>query len=381
MQQFVDRIKAHAEHVLNVGAHCNTEETTKQALILPLLDALGFSPFDPTKCKAEVKADFAGAKVGERVDYALYCNGNPVIYIEAKSYSEKLSNHSPQLSRYFNSTPSVAFGAVTNGKEWRFFTDLKQKNIMDDKPFLSLNFEQLDETLISKLFKFRHDEFQADVLRNVAEESMLQNAFRTVINEILKAPDSDFVKFVAGKAGIDRQLNARFVEGITPIVKQAIEKALSGMLVVGLATEEPKQESAALSDDAVIVNPDNENIQTTKDELRALEIAQEILGVDAVNGIDTESYFSVVAQNKRNRWVVRYFGDKKRPTVSFGIDLTDSHKSLVEDSGLEIASGDQVVIDKPDNLMRLAKIIKDSFAYNSNDENFKRQSKDVTPES
>lgn len=301
MQQFVERIKSHAEHVLKVGAHCNTEETTKQALILPLLDVLGFSPFDPTKCKAEVKADFHGAKAGERVDYALYCNGNPVIYIEAKSYSEKLSNHSPQLSRYFNSTPSVAFGAVTNGKEWRFFTDLKQKNIMDDKPFLSLNFEQLDESLVSKLFKFRHDEFQADVLRNVAEESMYQNAFRTVINEILRAPDADFVKFVAGKAGIERQLNARFVEGITPIVKQAIEKALSGMLVVGLATEEPKQEIVATTDGAVIVNPDNENIQTTKDEMRVLEISQEILGADAVNAMDTESYFSIVAKNKRNR--------------------------------------------------------------------------------
>ncbi len=53
MEEFKRRIAAHIEHVNKVGAHCSTEETTKQALILPLLDILGFSPYDPTKVKAE----------------------------------------------------------------------------------------------------------------------------------------------------------------------------------------------------------------------------------------------------------------------------------------------------------------------------------------
>jgi predicted type IV restriction endonuclease len=42
MQVFTDRLHRHAEHVRTVGAHCTTEETTKQALILPFLDILGF---------------------------------------------------------------------------------------------------------------------------------------------------------------------------------------------------------------------------------------------------------------------------------------------------------------------------------------------------
>lgn len=45
MEEFKKRIAAHIEHVKKVGAHCATEETTKQALILPLLDILGFSPY------------------------------------------------------------------------------------------------------------------------------------------------------------------------------------------------------------------------------------------------------------------------------------------------------------------------------------------------
>lgn len=153
MQHFKDRIKNHAEHVANVGTHCSTEETTKQALILPLLDILGFNPFDPTRVKAEYGADFPGVKASERVDYALFCQGVPVMFIEAKAYNEKLSNHSAQLSRYFNATPEVAIGAVTNGREWRFFTDLGNKNMMDAEPFLSIDFTNIDDPLIPRLYQ------------------------------------------------------------------------------------------------------------------------------------------------------------------------------------------------------------------------------------
>lgn len=58
MDNFKARLKNHVEHVKQVGQHCSTEETTKQALILPFLDILGFSPYDPQKVKAEYGADF-----------------------------------------------------------------------------------------------------------------------------------------------------------------------------------------------------------------------------------------------------------------------------------------------------------------------------------
>ena len=62
------------------------------------------------------------------------------MFIEAKPYVANLTNHAPQLSRYFNSSLGVTIGAITNGKEWRFFTDLINPNVMDDKPFLTVDF-------------------------------------------------------------------------------------------------------------------------------------------------------------------------------------------------------------------------------------------------
>ena len=52
MEEFLNRLKKHTEHIQKVGVHCETEETTKQALILPFLDILGFSAYDPTKVLA-----------------------------------------------------------------------------------------------------------------------------------------------------------------------------------------------------------------------------------------------------------------------------------------------------------------------------------------
>ncbi len=73
MDNFKVKIKHHVDHVKSAGQHCTTEETTKQALILPFLDILGFSSYDPQKVKAEYGADFPGLKANERVDYALFC--------------------------------------------------------------------------------------------------------------------------------------------------------------------------------------------------------------------------------------------------------------------------------------------------------------------
>lgn len=381
MHSFTDRTRSHADHVRTVGAHCTTEETTKQALILPLLDILGFSPFDPTKVKAEYSADFPGVKASERVDYALFCHGVPVMFIEAKSYGEKLSNHSPQLSRYFNATPEVTIGAVTNGREWRFFTDLNSKNMMDADPFLAVDFEALDETLLPRLARFRHDEFQPEALRTLAEETVYLNAFTDAISQSLREPDADFVRYVANRAGIQRQLNARFLESITPIVKQAVGRSVSEMVVSGLSakpvvTEAPKLAPAPVETHdptADIVDPSNSRIVTTYAERRLFEIVRDIVGQDVdLTAKDTESYYSVLYQGKVNRWLLRYHADKKQPAIQIIVPITEARRREVERAGLQFGPGDAILLPQPEHLLRISGIVFDALAHCQDDGNFKR---------
>ncbi|CAI0772518.1 Uncharacterized conserved protein [Serratia entomophila] len=385
MNAFRDKLKAHVHHVASVGQHCNTEETTKQALILPLLETLGFHPYDPTKVKAEYGADFPGVKVGERVDYALFCHAVPVMFIEAKSFSQNLTNHSPQLSRYFNATPEVTVSAITNGKEWRFFTDLKDKNIMDDAPFLKIDFSDLNDSDIEQLYRFRHDQFQPEALRTLAEESIYLTSFTKTISASLRDVDLDFVRYVANRSNVQRQLNQRFLETITPLVRLAVEKAVSAMVVSGLSVTTESATGLALESGDVnqldplapIVDPENSKIVTTYTERALFDNVAMILGGEAdLSAKDTESYYSILFQGKTTRWILRYFDNKQRPTILLPLEIDDARHAEITRAGLELAAGGHIIIDRPENILRLTGLIIDSYKYCIDDENFRQKKKD-----
>ncbi|MCM1959037.1 type I restriction endonuclease [Acinetobacter modestus] len=386
MEEFISRLKSHIEHVKRVGSHCNTEETTKQALILPLLDILGFSPYDPTKVLAEFAADFPGVKATERVDYALYCNGQPVMFIEAKPYVADLTNHAPQLSRYFNSSLGVTIGAITNGKEWRFFTDLINTNVMDEKPFLTIDFTKANPEDLTQLAEFKHDNFHAEKLRFFAEENQYIQQFKAVIKRSINEVDIDFVRYVAQQANIQRQLNTKFLESIQPFVKQAVQQAISDTVVKGLTsptviTAQPIEPTKSVEEAPTsikaetpdfIVNPDNEKIITTKDEQELHRIVSELFPEIELEPKDTESYFSVLYQGKNNRWLFRYDVNRKRHTIQFIVPMDDSRRKELERAGLEVQGNGQIFLEKPEHIYRMVGILRDSLEHCMNDENFKR---------
>ena len=383
MDAFKNRLKLHSEHVKNVGLHCTTEETTKQALILPFLDILGFSPYDPQKVKAEYGADFPGVKANERVDYALFCQGIPVMFIEAKAYKEKIDNHCPQLSRYFNSTPEVTISAITNGVEWRFFTDLKEKNIMDATPFLKIRMDEVTDADAEQLFRFRHDKFKPEALRTLAEESVYLSAFTKTISSSLREVDQEFVRYVASRSNVERQLNQRFLESITPLVKQAVELSVSAMVVSGLSgknsTESPhdevhddnEQEKSDVQAD--IVDPDNPNIVTTYNERQLFDKIVSIIGAEHdIQYKDTASYFGVLFQGKTNRWIVRYYDKKSKSSIQLPIELNDITINEISRAGLTCDTS-RIYMDNPEDILRISGLVLDSFEYVKNDENFRKK--------
>lgn len=383
MDAFKNRLKLHSDHVKNVGLHCTTEETTKQALILPFLDILGFSPYDPQKVKAEYGADFTGVKANERVDYALFCQGIPVMFIEAKAYKEKIDNHCPQLSRYFNSTPEVTISAITNGVEWRFFTDLKEKNIMDPTPFLKIRMDEATDADAEQLFRFRHDKFKPEALRTLAEESVYLSAFTKTISSSLREVDQEFVRYVASRSNVERQLNQRFLESITPLVKQAVELSVSAMVVSGLSGKNPTEslhdevhdenEQEKSDAQADVVDPDNPNIVTTHNERQLFDKIVSIIGFEHdIQYKDTASYFGVLFQGKTNRWIVRYYDKKSKSSIQLPIDLNDITINEISRAGLT-CDASRIYMDNPEDILRISGLVLDSFEYVKNDENFRKK--------
>ena len=88
------------EKIRSKSSQPTTEEVTKQWLVMPLLVALGYDPYS-SDIIPEFTLDVV-TKKGEKVDYALQINNQPVALIECKQLSVQLSEkHISQLYRYF----------------------------------------------------------------------------------------------------------------------------------------------------------------------------------------------------------------------------------------------------------------------------------------
>ena len=155
-----NKLKSLAEKVLKLQGQIDTEESTKHAFVLPFINLLGYDTFDPTEVVPEFTADL-GLKKGEKVDYAIFQNGVPIIIIECKKWREKLNAHNSQLFRYFHTT-KTRFALLTNGIDYQFYTDLEATNKMDERPFLEFNISQLKESSINEIAKFHKSNFDVE---------------------------------------------------------------------------------------------------------------------------------------------------------------------------------------------------------------------------
>ena len=153
---FEDDLARHVDQIKVRVPHVRGEEATKQALVVPLFQVLGYDVWNPLEVQPEYGADFTKVKKSgqvEKVDYALRINNEPVVFVECKAVDAALDNHDGQLSRYFNTTPSVRVGILTNGVRLKVFTDLQQPNIMDDKPWMDFDLRTAKAAEIDALKK------------------------------------------------------------------------------------------------------------------------------------------------------------------------------------------------------------------------------------
>ena len=82
---FIDEIKTLAAKIPKVTKNINTEEATKNALVLPMINILGYNIFDPKEVTPEFTTDH-GTKKGEKVDFAIFKDGS--ICDNIKGYAE-----------------------------------------------------------------------------------------------------------------------------------------------------------------------------------------------------------------------------------------------------------------------------------------------------
>ena len=195
---FEDDLKVLAQRASQPLNHVKTEEATKTALVMPFIQALGYDVFDPAEVVPEFSAD-VGTKQGEKVDYAIISDGKPIMLIECKHVTVTLEHlQINQLLRYFHAT-DARIGILTNGRVYKFFSDIREPNKMDSEPFLEVDLRSLDDTAISELKRFEERRFDVDAILEAAKGLKYTAVMKQRLSQQINSPDDAFVRWISHK--------------------------------------------------------------------------------------------------------------------------------------------------------------------------------------
>ncbi|MBL7827272.1 MAG: type I restriction enzyme HsdR N-terminal domain-containing protein [Saprospiraceae bacterium] len=326
LKQLADKIEATKEQI-------GTEEGTKNSFIMPLLQILGYDVFNNSEVVPEFIAD-VGMRKNEKVDYALYKNGKPVVLIECKKWKEKLDKHGTQLTRYF--TFSVAkFGILTNGIRFWFYTDLDKTNIMDNYPFFQFDITDHTEAEAEFVKLFCKDNYDQKKILDLATELVYSREIRTLLHSELKNPTRDFIKYIAEKTYLEKQrgrITDKVMTMYTDLTKKTLPALIDEMFSERLIPKSP------LTEDDNNAFEDNK-IVTTEEELEAYFIVKAICRqkVEASRIVfrDAQTYFAIILDNNRLKTICRIYLNSSKKFIG----VFDANKQEVK---IEIQSVDDI---------------------------------------
>ncbi len=347
---YVKRVGELAEHVKV------NEQATKQSLIAPLFTLLGYDLTDPRECMPEYKVDFGKERSTKPIDWAFLQGGRPVFFVEAKEVGKKLAGYDEQLADYFAKAPEAKVGILTNGVQWRFFTDLVNENVMDKEPFIKWEVLGDEAPPFDFLTLLQKSQYNSQLIRTFAERKRAQNL---LVNELarLLEPAPEFTKLAI--ANIEtRNLTATVVESWKPIVANAINEWAKQRTLSSVLNAPRDGQASEPADEA----EKGSRIETTQEELDAFALITRLLGDKKVAYTDTVTYFKVHLPEKHTWVVCRLYLGRKRPKVWFPLPMEKVQAAL---PGMDVATPELgwacVTLESPTEIEKLAEVLKLSW--------------------
>lgn len=277
---FIDEIRALSTRIAAAQHMVQTEEATKNAMVMPFIHLLGYNVFDPLEVTPELIAD-VGTKKGEKVDYAILKDGKPIILFECKKCGGDLNiNHASQLFRYFHVT-EARFGVLTNGTTYRFFTDLEQPNKMDEKPFFEFNVLDFREQDVEELKKFAKTVFDLESILDTANHLKYTRSIKGTLNAWMNEPPEEFVRLVSAEFLGGKQFRATVKDQFTQITRHAFQQLLADKInerLKGAMTPEPALlPGATTGADTQGTEPQHVEQEVSETEMDAYQIIRAIV--------------------------------------------------------------------------------------------------------
>jgi hypothetical protein len=350
---FADRIRELGLRIPQQLGHISTEEATKNALVLPFISALGYNVFDPREVTPELTAD-VGTKKGEKVDYAVMRDGEPIMLFEVKCIGTNLDKcHASQLYRYFSVT-SARFGVLTNGVAYRFFSDLDAPNRMDTKPFLEIDLSAPEDGQLVQLKKFSKSSFDLEAILETASDLKYTGEIKKVLAQEMIEPSEELVRLFS-----KRVYSGSFTKGVREqfgaITKRALQEFISDRVrdrLTSALNQETETRSAASPKAAEAeARAEEQEVLTTPEELEAFHIVRAILAetVDPRRVVlrDVRSYCGVLLDDNNRRPICRLHFNTSQKYLGLFDEAKNEHREPIGEAA---------------DIYRFAKQLKDTVA-------------------
>lgn len=321
-------LKSLADKINLLKDKIETEESTKHAFVLPFITLLGYDTFNPTEVVPEFTADL-GLKKGEKVDYAIIQNDEPILIIECKNWKENLSVHNSQLFRYFH-VSKTRFALLTNGIHYQFFTDLDEKNKMDQKPFFEFDICSLKDPAVNEIAKFHKSSFDVNKILDNASSLKYIKEIRKQIDLEIQNPSPEFVRLFASKLYSGR-LTEKVMDEFTELVQKAygqlIGEKINERLHFALNKEVIIQEKDQIEE------VDESKVITSEEELEGYRIVVAILRrklpTQRIVYRDTQSYFGILLDDNNRKPLCRlHLNGGKKYLGLFNADKSEIRQSI-----------------------------------------------------
>ncbi|MGI6873113.1 type I restriction endonuclease [Amycolatopsis sp. 3B14] len=325
--EIAERAQALALKIRKHKAGIETEEATKNAFVMPFISTvLGYDVFNPAEVIPEFTAD-VGTKKGEKIDYAIVHDGQVQVLIEVKKINDPLRiEHASQLFRYFAVT-NARIAILTNGEVYEFYTDLDAPNRMDSKPFLVLNFSDVDETLLPELAKLAKDSFNLESVISAAGELKYIGQLKRVLVAQFKQPEDEWVRFLTTRV-YDGSFTQRVRDQFVPLVDKAMRQFLNEQVndrlknalggpdaYVSVSADAPDL-AAAQPAPAAPAGETPRDVTTTEEELDGYRIVRAVVCSEVpaarVVGRDTKTYFGVLLDDNNRKPIARLWFNRSQ---------------------------------------------------------------------
>ncbi|WP_395046503.1 type I restriction enzyme HsdR N-terminal domain-containing protein [Flavobacterium sp.] len=280
---------------------CSNEAQTRKFLIEPFFFMLNY---ESNNLIPEYNADF-GDRISQKIDYAILLNKKDTILVEAKKYNSKLTDkEAGQLNGYFNNTKNSKIAILTNGIEYRFYSDVVEPNIIDSKPFFTFNITAYTETDLETLITF--DKRYVNILQIVksAQEIVFVESFETAFFKELIAPSKDLLKSIHKNMTFNTKFNEETQGKMINLINSSFLKCMYDKKVL--------LESMSNSQGVITTEAEVQAYHT----IRTLLIQNKKIPNDRITYRDFKSFFNISVDDSTKKVICKLvFSDSKMKVI------------------------------------------------------------------